>query len=228
MYFTYDPLYPADPPYALEEVCHVTAVSGTTVSFDNTLPHGGPTTCRTYSPGPFLITAASNDTLTFLIDGTSIYVGLTAGAAVTSAQVASNIAAAFAAAGLAATADVTSDGCVRVTSTKPIGEGEIVMFGGTAMGTSVSTWDKNAGSCAVTTNLVPAPDGNQTGDIITASTGTPVLQQNVAGLVDGGTYTFYIWARVNTGTKTVSLAIVNDAPAPDRTSQQPTAASQRR
>ncbi len=76
---------------------------------------------------------------------------------------------------------------------------------------SVVTWDKNGGSCSVTTNLVPAPDGNQTGDIITASTGTPVLQQNVAGLVDGGAYTFYIWARVNTGTKTASIAIVNNA-----------------
>jgi hypothetical protein len=76
---------------------------------------------------------------------------------------------------------------------------------------SVGTWDKNGGSCAVTTNLVPAPDGNQTGDIITASTGTPVLQQNVAGLVDGGTYTFYVWGRVNTGTKTASIAIVNNA-----------------
>ena len=43
------------------------------------------------------------------------------------------------------------------------------------------------------------------------STGTPVLQQNVAGLLDGGTYTFYIWARVNTGTKTASIAIVNNA-----------------
>jgi len=76
---------------------------------------------------------------------------------------------------------------------------------------SVATWDKNGGSCSVTTNLVPSPDGNQTGDIITASTATPVLQQNVAGLVDGGTYTFYIWARVNTGTKKVSIAIVNNA-----------------
>ena len=76
---------------------------------------------------------------------------------------------------------------------------------------SVATWDKNGGSCSVTTNLVPSPDGNQTGDIITASTGTPVLQQNVAGLVDGGTYTFYVWARVNTGTKTASIAIVNNA-----------------
>ena len=43
VYFTYDPLYEGDPPYALEEICHVTAVSGVTVTFDNTLPHGGPT-----------------------------------------------------------------------------------------------------------------------------------------------------------------------------------------
>ncbi|MCL4486935.1 MAG: phage tail repeat domain-containing protein [Chloroflexi bacterium] len=76
---------------------------------------------------------------------------------------------------------------------------------------SVSTWDKNSGSCSVTTNLVPAPDGNQTGDIITASTATPIIQQNVAGLADGGTYTFYVWGRVNTGTKTASIAIVNNA-----------------
>lgn len=76
---------------------------------------------------------------------------------------------------------------------------------------SVATWDKNGGSCSVTSNLVPAPDGNQTGDVITASTATPVLQQNVAGLVSGGTYTFYVWARVNTGTRKVSIAIVNNA-----------------
>ena len=63
----------------------------------------------------------------------------------------------------------------------------------------------------MTTNLVPAPDGNQTGDIITASTSTPIIQQNVAGLVDGGTYTFYIWSRVNTGTKKLSIAIANNA-----------------
>jgi hypothetical protein len=74
----------------------------------------------------------------------------------------------------------------------------------------VATWDKNGGSCSVTTNLVPAPDGNQSGDIITASTGTPVLQQNVAGLLDGGTYTFYIRARVASGTRKVSIAIVDN------------------
>jgi hypothetical protein len=74
-----------------------------------------------------------------------------------------------------------------------------------------SAWDTNGGSTSITSNLVPAPDGNQTGDIITASTGTPIIQQQVAGLVSGGTYTFYIWARVNSGTKTVSIAIVNNA-----------------
>ena len=70
------------------------------VTFDNTLPHGGPTICRSYTPGPFNITAASNDTLTFIIDGTSIYVGLTAGAAQTADQVAADINTAFGAAGL--------------------------------------------------------------------------------------------------------------------------------
>ena len=93
------------------------------MTFDNTLPHGGPTICRSYTPGPFNITAAVNDTLTFIIDGTSIYVGLTAGLAQTADQVAADINAAFGAAGLAATADVTGDGCVRVTSTKPVGDG---------------------------------------------------------------------------------------------------------
>ena len=82
-----------------------------------------------------MITATVNDTLTFIIDGTAIYVGLTAGLAVDAATIAANINMAFVAAGLAATADVTDDGCVRVTSTKPIGTGEIVMYGGTGMGT---------------------------------------------------------------------------------------------
>jgi hypothetical protein len=39
VYFTYDPLYPADPPYQLEEICHVTAVDPVytnRVTFDNT------------------------------------------------------------------------------------------------------------------------------------------------------------------------------------------------
>jgi len=46
--------------------------------------------------------------------------------------------------------------------------------------------------------------------VITAVTGTPVIQQQIAGLADGGTYTFYIWARVSSGTRKVSLAIVNN------------------
>ncbi|MDR3700925.1 MAG: hypothetical protein P4L56_14865, partial [Candidatus Sulfopaludibacter sp.] len=80
---------------------------------------------------------------TFIIDGTSIYVGLTAGLAQTADQVAADINVAFGAAGLAATADVTDDGCVRVTSTKPVGEGEINVYGGTGMGTiglPLGTW----------------------------------------------------------------------------------------
>jgi hypothetical protein len=76
---------------------------------------------------------------------------------------------------------------------------------------SVATWDKNGGSCSVSTNAVAAPDGNTTADQIAASTATPVLQQNVAGLVDSGTYTFYVWARVASGTRKVSIAIVNNA-----------------
>jgi len=76
---------------------------------------------------------------------------------------------------------------------------------------SAGTWDKNAGSCTVTPNSVIAPDGNQTADTVTAVSDTPVIQQQIAGLVDGGTYTFYIWARVASGTRKVSLAIVNNA-----------------
>jgi hypothetical protein len=76
---------------------------------------------------------------------------------------------------------------------------------------SVATWDKNGGSCSVSTNAAAAPDGNTTADQITASTATPVLQQNIAGLVDGGTNTFYVWARVASGTRKVSIAIVNNA-----------------
>jgi len=76
---------------------------------------------------------------------------------------------------------------------------------------AASVWDKNGGSCSVTSNAVIAPDGNQTADVITAVTDTPVIQQQIAGLADGGTYTFYIWARVPSGTKKVSLAIVDNA-----------------
>jgi hypothetical protein len=76
---------------------------------------------------------------------------------------------------------------------------------------AASVWDKNGGSCTVTSNAVIAPDGNQTADVITAVTDTPVIQQQIAGLADGGTYTFYIWARVASGTRKVSFAIVNNA-----------------
>jgi len=74
---------------------------------------------------------------------------------------------------------------------------------------AASVWDRNSGSCSVTPNSVIAPDGNQTVDTVTAVTDTPVIQQQIAGLADGGTHTFYIWARVPSGTRKVSLAIVN-------------------
>jgi hypothetical protein len=38
----------------------------------------------------------------------------------------------------------------------------------------------------------------------------PVQQQKI-GIADGGTYTFYVWARVASGTRKISLAIVNNA-----------------
>jgi hypothetical protein len=76
---------------------------------------------------------------------------------------------------------------------------------------TVATWDKNGGSCSVSGNAGAAPDGNATADQVTASTATPIIQQQVAGLVDGGTYTFYVWAKVAFGTKNVSVAIVNNA-----------------
>jgi hypothetical protein len=76
---------------------------------------------------------------------------------------------------------------------------------------AASVWDRNGGSCSVTANTVVAPDGNQSADVVTATTSTPIIQQQVAGLADGGTYTFYIWAKAPTGTRQVSLAIVNNA-----------------
>jgi hypothetical protein len=76
---------------------------------------------------------------------------------------------------------------------------------------AAATWDKNGGSCSVTSNSIIAPDGNQTADVVTAVTGTPVIQQQIAGLTDSGTYTFYIWARVPSGTRKVSIAIVDNA-----------------
>jgi hypothetical protein len=76
---------------------------------------------------------------------------------------------------------------------------------------AAAVWDKNGGSCSVASNAIIAPDGNQTADVISAVTTTPVIQQQIAGLVDSGTYTFYVWARVASGTRKVSLAIVNNA-----------------
>lgn len=74
-----------------------------------------------------------------------------------------------------------------------------------------ATWDKSGGTCSATSDAIIAPDGNQTADVITAVTTAPVIQQQIAGLADGGTYTFYVWARVPSGTRKVSLAIVNNA-----------------
>ncbi len=75
---------------------------------------------------------------------------------------------------------------------------------------TVATWDKNGGSCSVTANAAVAPDGNTTADQIDAVTTTPIIQQQIAGLVPGGQYTFYIWARVESGTRKVSIAIVDN------------------
>lgn len=75
---------------------------------------------------------------------------------------------------------------------------------------SVATWDKNGGSCSVTANAATAPDGNMTAGQIDAVTAAPIIQQQVAGLVSGGQYTFYIWARVASGTRKVSIAIVDN------------------
>ncbi len=76
---------------------------------------------------------------------------------------------------------------------------------------TAATWDKNGGSCSVTANSTVAPDGNSTADTVTAVGATPIIQQQIADLVDGGTYTFYVWAKVSSGTRQVSIAIVDNA-----------------
>ena len=38
---------------------------------------------------------------------------------------------------------------------------------------AATAWDKNGGSCSVTSNAIIAPDGNQTADLVTAVTDTP-------------------------------------------------------
>ena len=75
---------------------------------------------------------------------------------------------------------------------------------------SVGTWDKNGGTCTVSANSVVAPDGNQTADAVTASGGSGLIRQNVAGLVANGQYTFYVWLKVPYGTMTVSLGILDN------------------
>jgi hypothetical protein len=52
---------------------------------------------------------------------------------------------------------------------------------------AAAAWDKNGGSCSVTSNAIIAPDGKQTADVITAVTDTPVIQQQIAGLATGPT-----------------------------------------
>ena len=56
-----------------------------------------------------------------------------------------------------------------------------------------------------------ASNSDTTADTITAVTATPIIQQQVAGLASAGQYTFYIWAKVASGTKQVSIAIVDNA-----------------
>ncbi len=75
---------------------------------------------------------------------------------------------------------------------------------------SVGTWDKNGGTCTVSANSVVAPDGNQTGDAVTASGAAGLLRQNIAGLVANGQYTFYVWLKVASGAMTVSLGILDN------------------
>lgn len=60
-------------------------------------------------------------------------------------------------------------------------------------------------------NAIAAADGNTTADTITAVTAAPVIQQLIAGLASGGQYTFYVWAKVASGTKQVSIAVVDNA-----------------
>jgi hypothetical protein len=75
---------------------------------------------------------------------------------------------------------------------------------------SVGTWDKNGGTCTVSSNSVLAPDGNSTADAVTASGAAGLIRQNVAGLAANGQYTFYVWLKVPSGTMTVSIGILDN------------------
>ncbi len=76
-----------------------------------------------------------------------------------------------------------------------------------------TVWSTDGGSCSVAsdTSDTLAPDGNQTADKLTSNGDAAKIQQQVAGLADGGTYTFYVWAKVASGTCKVSLGIVDNA-----------------
>ena len=77
---------------------------------------------------------------------------------------------------------------------------------------SVGTWDKNGGSCSVTANSTTAPDGNTTADYGHGqSRPRRSFSSRSRAWPPGGQYTFYVWAKVASGTKQVSLAIVNNA-----------------
>jgi hypothetical protein len=76
---------------------------------------------------------------------------------------------------------------------------------------TVATWDKNGGSCSVTADTTTAPDGSTTADTITVVTATPIIQQQVAGLASRGQNTLYVCAKVASGIKQVSIAIVDNA-----------------
>jgi hypothetical protein len=76
---------------------------------------------------------------------------------------------------------------------------------------TVATWDKNGGPCSAAANGIAAPDSNTTADTITAVTAPPIIQQQVAGLASGGQHTFYVWTKVASGTKQVSIAVVDNA-----------------
>ena len=75
---------------------------------------------------------------------------------------------------------------------------------------SVAAWDKNGGTCTVSANSVVAPDFNQTADAITASGAAGLIRQNVAGLLANGQYMFYVWLKVPSGTKAVSVGILDN------------------
>lgn len=76
-----------------------------------------------------------------------------------------------------------------------------------------TVWSTDGDSCSVATNTADtlAPDGNQTADKLTSNGDAAKIHQQVASLSDGGTYTFYVWAKVASGTRKVSLAIVDNA-----------------